>query len=137
MDNVYGTHDDNLRLLPGSPCIDFGDNVPVLTEASDLDNLPRFVDDPETLDEGEGDPPIVDLGVYEYRLPVGTVHFSDSRLKTAIEDSLGIMDPNFVDILALTHLNADSEGIVSLNGLEYARNLTFKFRNIFFTHFNH
>ncbi len=33
---------------------------------TDLDGNPRFVDDPNTDDTGFGDPPIVDMGAYEF-----------------------------------------------------------------------
>jgi predicted outer membrane repeat protein len=83
-DNVVGTEDDNLRLMPGSPCIDEGNNVAVRADIADLDNdgntserTPldldngsRFIDDPNSVDSGVPDPPdyndIVDLGAYEY-----------------------------------------------------------------------
>jgi hypothetical protein len=55
------------RLLSGSPCIDAGDNhcVPPAV-MTDLDEQPRFVDDPFTSDTGIGTPPIVDMGAYEF-----------------------------------------------------------------------
>ena len=69
-DDIIGTDDDDLRLLPGSPCIDAGDNtaVPVGTTI-DLDGNPRFVDDPCTADTGipDGANPIVDMGAYEFQ----------------------------------------------------------------------
>jgi hypothetical protein len=65
-DGIPGTEDENLRLLPGSPGIDAGDNKAV-TIAADLDGHARFVDDPRTLDTGNGVPPIVDMGAYEFR----------------------------------------------------------------------
>jgi hypothetical protein len=82
-DNTWGTPDDNfgnLRLLPGSPCIDAGDNTAVPADEFDLDadgdtaepipfdlaGLPRFLDDPKTIDTGNGTPPIVDMGAYEH-----------------------------------------------------------------------
>jgi predicted outer membrane repeat protein len=79
-DNVAGTKDDNLRLSGGSPCIDAGDNNAVPPDTADLDGdgntteltpfdldeNPRFVDDPNTTDTGNGTPPIVDMGAYEY-----------------------------------------------------------------------
>ncbi len=34
---------------------------------TDLDGSPRFVDDPDTPDTGNGDPPIVDMGAYEFQ----------------------------------------------------------------------
>lgn len=78
-DGVAGTDDDDVRLLPGSPCIDAGDNgvVPpddfdldgdANTNESlpiDLDGNPRFQDDPNANDTGSGTPPIVDMGAYE------------------------------------------------------------------------
>jgi hypothetical protein len=58
---------DEYRLLPGSPCIDAADNTAVPFRTTDLDGNPRFVDDPDTPDTGNGDPPIVDIGPYEYQ----------------------------------------------------------------------
>ena len=56
------------RLSPGSPCIDAGDNTAVPEGIDkDLDGNPRFVDDPDTKDTGFGDPPIVDMGAYEFQ----------------------------------------------------------------------
>jgi len=58
-DDIYGTEDDDLRLLHGSPCIDAGDGT-VVTEAGDLDGNPRIMD-------GDGDDvAVVDMGAYEY-----------------------------------------------------------------------
>ncbi|KPK77651.1 MAG: hypothetical protein AMJ79_02605, partial [Phycisphaerae bacterium SM23_30] len=62
---VAGT-EYNLRLLPGSPGIDAGDNLAVPASiTTDLDGNPRFADDPDTPDTGNGTPPIVDMGAYE------------------------------------------------------------------------
>ena len=59
----------DLRLMPGSPCIDAADNTAVPKEIdTDLDGNPRFVDDPDTKDTGFGDPPIVDMGAYEFQV---------------------------------------------------------------------
>ena len=59
----------NYRLLPGSPCIDAGDNTGVPAWL-DLDRRgwPRFLDDPFTVDTGVpgGLHPVVDMGAYEY-----------------------------------------------------------------------
>ncbi len=58
----------DLRVLPGSPCIDAADNTAVPKGiVVDLDGNPRFVDDPCTDDTGNGDPPIVDMGSYEFQ----------------------------------------------------------------------
>jgi parallel beta-helix repeat protein len=73
VDGVPGTDDDDLRLLPGSPCIDVGNNTAVpVGITTDLDGNPRFVDDPNTPDcqqaPGQcGDPPVVDMGAYEFQ----------------------------------------------------------------------
>ncbi len=67
------------HLQPGSPCIDRGDNDAILPDIFDLnqngdtneptpldlDTKPRLSDDPNTPDNGNGTPPIVDLGSYE------------------------------------------------------------------------
>ncbi len=77
VDDDYG----DLHLLLGSPCIDAGNNDSVPPDIADLDGdgdtaeptpfdldgNPRFVDDPATPDSGNGTPPIVDMGAYEYK----------------------------------------------------------------------
>ena len=53
-DNVLGTEDDDLRLLPGSPCLNAGYNAAIITwAATDLDGDPRIADG------------TVDIGAYE------------------------------------------------------------------------
>lgn len=80
-DPARGTDEVDLRLRPGSPCIDSADNSAVPRDSLDLngdgdddeptphdaDGLPRFVDDEVTADTGSGTPPIVDMGAYEYQ----------------------------------------------------------------------
>ena len=74
---------NDLRLSPGSPCIDAGHNWGVAPDAGDvdddgdvreltpldLDGNPRFADDPATIDTGCGVPiPFaVDMGAYEFQ----------------------------------------------------------------------
>ncbi|MEE8155450.1 MAG: right-handed parallel beta-helix repeat-containing protein [Phycisphaerales bacterium] len=68
-DDIPGTEDDDLHLLSGSACIDAADNTAVPKGIdTDLDGNPRFVDDPATKDTGNGDPPIVDMGAYEFQV---------------------------------------------------------------------
>jgi predicted outer membrane repeat protein len=68
-DNTVGTTDDNVRLGAASPCIDAADNTAVpVGVLTDRDGNPRFADDPDTTDSGNGTAPIVDMGAYE--LPV-------------------------------------------------------------------
>ena len=60
---------DDYHLSPGSPCIDAGDNTAVPEGIDkDLDGHDRFVDTPCTDDTGNGKPPIVDMGAYEFQL---------------------------------------------------------------------
>jgi hypothetical protein len=88
----------NYRLLSGSPCIDAGDNNSVSPDYTDLDgdgntteptpldldDFPRFIDDLCTTNTGNGTPPIVDMGAYEFlRSDInhnGSVNFNDFAL---------------------------------------------------------
>jgi predicted outer membrane repeat protein len=107
LDNEMGTEDDNLRLLFNSPCIDAGDNT-ADTDANtpgvqplpliDLDGDPRFADDPNVVDTGNGTPPIVDMGAYEgakgtilFVLSANSVTIPEGQTAT-FEVTLG-MDP--------------------------------------------
>ena len=57
---------NDIRLQPGSPCIDAGDNTAVPENiTTDLDGNPRFLEIPETPDTGNGTLPIVDMGAFE------------------------------------------------------------------------
>ncbi len=78
-DDVIGTEDDNLRLTSGSPCIDAADNDSIpISLTTDLDGNPRFLDDPDTVDTGNGTPPIVDIGSYEFfPVPAGVLLVDD------------------------------------------------------------
>jgi hypothetical protein len=82
LDNIPGTEDDDLRIRAGSSAIDAGDNDALPPDEFDLDGdgntserLPidvrgglRRVNDPMvTPDPGHGNPPIVDMGAYEYQ----------------------------------------------------------------------
>ncbi len=71
-DNIAGTEDDNLRLLPGSPAIDRGSLqfLPNVID-TDLDGRDRTVDDPRTpyFTGPFGSPfGILDMGAYEFVL---------------------------------------------------------------------
>jgi|GEM_PF-2019476 len=71
------------RLGVGSSCIDAGDNLSVPADLADLDEdddtmettpvdldgAPRFADDPEIADRGNGVAPFVDMGCYEFLAP--------------------------------------------------------------------
>ena len=60
------------RLRIDSPCIDAGDNTTVPPGVQrDLFGNPRFADDPETPNTGNGIPPIVDIGAHEFQHRIG------------------------------------------------------------------
>ncbi len=76
-DNVFGTEDDNLRLLGDSPCLDAGDNDAVPADITDLDNdgntvepIPWDLDgNPRIVDGNNDGSAVVDMGAYEYFVP--------------------------------------------------------------------
>jgi hypothetical protein len=69
-DGNPATADDDLRLMPGSPCIDRGYtySAPLdeLNGDFDVDGTTRVLDDPLTPDDGVGGPPVVDIGAHEF-----------------------------------------------------------------------
>ncbi|MCH7872672.1 MAG: hypothetical protein IID33_13325, partial [Planctomycetes bacterium] len=78
------------RLSAGSPAIDAADNDSVpFGVALDVDLLSRFLDDPNTPDTGNGTPPIVDMGPYEFQItpptPPNDLQASDSQFANRIE----------------------------------------------------
>jgi hypothetical protein len=77
---------------------DTGEPLPL-----DLDYNPRFVDDPGMPDDGNGDPPIVDMGAYEFQ---GETCFGD------------LDGDNDIDLLDLARLlaNYGSTGTVYTDG---------------------
>jgi hypothetical protein len=107
-DGEWGTDDDDygdLRLAAGSPCIDAADNEALPSDvydfdedgdydeplSIDLDGLPRFVDDPETDDTGNGAAPIVDMGAYEVQYVGAPIYRGD--LDCSGEIDFGDIDP--------------------------------------------
>jgi hypothetical protein len=67
-DDVSGTEDDDLHLLPGSPCIDAGDNSAIPQSViTDLDGNPRIINE------------IVDIGAYESVAAIAAkIHYVDA-----------------------------------------------------------
>ncbi|MGD8451634.1 MAG: C10 family peptidase [Phycisphaerae bacterium] len=96
--------DNDYRLAAGSPCIDAGSNLVVSADVADLDHdgdsaertpldldgLPRFADDPGTIDSGVSDPPsypwVVDMGAFEFAGTSGLVSDLDGDGDVDIND---------------------------------------------------
>ncbi len=76
-DGIPGTEDDNLRLSPGSPCIDAGTNGALPSDSADLDGdgdttepIPYDLDGSLRIVDGDANgAAVVDMGAYEYRVP--------------------------------------------------------------------
>ncbi|MBN4058832.1 spondin domain-containing protein [bacterium AH-315-J04] len=67
-DGIAGTADDDLRLMPGSPCIDAGDYDAYLAAGGglvDLDGKDRVIDNTGVMDTGVGSVTYLDMGAYE------------------------------------------------------------------------
>ncbi len=98
--------DEDFHVHSGSPCIDAGDNTAVPVGVStDVDDGPRFYDDPYTTDTGNGTAPIVDMGIDEYGAGDGDSDLMDDAWEiqyfTDIETSDGSGDG---DVDGLTDL---------------------------------
>lgn len=112
--NDYG----DLRLLPGSPCIDAGVNSALFAQVpglphwlphlSDGAGIPRFLDDPDTQDLGRGGWPIVDIGAFEFQsvegcgngICGGTEDCASCAFDCADCDSVHIVPAEFPSIMA-------------------------------------
>jgi parallel beta-helix repeat protein len=99
-DGIPGTADDDLRLLPNSPCIDAASNLWVPADVTDLDadgdtteripfdldGDPRFVDEPWIPDLGVDDSPayrnVADMGAYEFEPCHGDINTDGFRNTT-------------------------------------------------------
>ncbi|MBU0618238.1 MAG: hypothetical protein KKI02_11010, partial [Planctomycetes bacterium] len=107
--------DNDYRLLAESACIDAGDNTAVpawLT--SDLDGRLRFADRMGTPDTGEGVPPIVDMGAYEYQC-TGDL---DGDGEIALGDLAGLLAHyGTTSGPAYAHGDLDQDGDVDLSDL--------------------
>jgi hypothetical protein len=79
-------------LTSGSPCIDAGDNVAVPADVeTDLAGLPRFVDGPATPDSGFGQPPVVDMGAFEFQVAASCPADLDGDGLVGIQDFLVLL----------------------------------------------
>lgn len=131
-DGVVGTLDDDLRLLPTSPCIDRGRNANLPSDAGDVDDdnnliepLPldmddnaRRVDVPTVADLGEGTAPMVDIGAYEFVPPCDLPGDLDHDGVIALND-LAILLSHFGTLSGATYEDGDldADGDVDLTDL--------------------
>ena len=82
----------DLRLSPGSPCIDRANNAAVpVGITTDLDGNPRFVDDPDTPAVGQPlECLVVDMGAYEFQ--VGPTECCPGDCSGDNDGNVGIVD---------------------------------------------
>ncbi|MHC4990026.1 MAG: hypothetical protein ACYTGC_03505 [Planctomycetota bacterium] len=113
-DDEAGTADDDLRLAPGSPCVDAGSNE-ALAESFDVDvdGDPRRRDDPRSRDTGTGRAPIIDMGAYELQ-PACRVDLDGDLVVTA-DDVDGII--RSWGACARCASDVDGNGVVDVDDL--------------------
>ena len=105
-DNIFGTEDDDLRLLPDSPCIDAGDNTAVpVSVVVDLNGNPRIING------------MVDMGAYEGgKAPPVKVYYID--VINGDDDNDGLTpEAAFATIQSGIDAAADGEVVLVYPGL--------------------
>ena len=129
-DDVPGTADDDLRLLPGSPCTDAGDNMAVPLDTWDLDHDgdtaepmpvdfngdPRLADDLCVPDIGRASPdfpglPVTDMGACEH---------PDNSLDDTDGDGISNCFDNCPTDFNPDQADCDEDGIGDVCALAYA-----------------
>jgi len=112
-----GANDDygDLRLKSDSPCIDAGDNdAPALAGVTtDIGRNLRKLDDANTADTGNGTPPIVDMGAYEFLLDCNNNGVPDAEdiANATSKDCNNNSIPDECDIASSTSKDCNNNGI--------------------------
>jgi len=115
-DNIFGTEDDNLRLLAGSPCLNAGDNALVPESLTkDMDGEPRIENGFVDIGAYEGASPGIIISPQSLTVPEGGTATFTVALST---DPLGTMG------VELTHYSGDED-----IQIESAQNLPFNSAN--------
>lgn len=108
-DDIYGTEDDDIRLLDGSPCIDAGDisAVPQSVD-TDVDGNPRIINSSVDMGAYEKQPTFFILSTRSLIVPEGG----------AAEFTVALAEPpsNTVDV-AVAHYSGDPDITVESGGL--------------------
>jgi hypothetical protein len=115
---------DDLRLGFGSPCIDAGDNDAVPDGiTTDLDGNPRFQDDPDVKDTGNGTPPIVDMGAYEggnpFNDPMDSEDDLDQGQTVILIPNGGSFDPFFNAAVIVTNTSGPDNAMFSVTQIDW------------------
>lgn len=109
-DDIPGTEDDDLRLMPSSPAIDAGDNAALPPDSLDLDEdgnltepLPIDLDGHVRLFDGGSGMATVDMGAFEFGAPV--VHIAVEPMPNVLpgESILSAVYPNPFQVQATLH----------------------------------
>ncbi|MFQ5422479.1 MAG: dockerin type I domain-containing protein [Phycisphaerae bacterium] len=100
------------HLSAGSPSIDAGDSAAVpVGIMTDLDGNIRFFDEPATPDSGNGGPPVVDMGTYEFGAGVPVIGDVDCDGIVNMSDAQAL-----VDVLLGTDIHPCHVAAADMNG---------------------
>jgi len=115
-DGISGTIDDDLRPRPGSPAIDAGRNDAAPSWLTmDRMGMQRRWNDPDVVDSGAGNAPIIDLGAYESRSSDGVAGDLNCDDVLSLED-LANFATSLVDPVGYSHDHPDCPaGLADVN----------------------
>ncbi|MHC4744326.1 MAG: right-handed parallel beta-helix repeat-containing protein, partial [Planctomycetota bacterium] len=116
-DLIFGTEDDNPRLLPGSPCVNAGDNAALPASISlDLDGEPRISEGIVDMGAYEGPDQAFILSVPRLAVPEG----STAQFTVALAmDPIGPVEVNVVSDLSDPDITVHSGAILTFDTADY------------------